>query len=151
MLQLLDCMISLFIFWWFYLPSAFGTAANNSTSLLFMQAFLCGKVSLGSSCWPLTSPRFPADSQWGFLPGRQNDCNISCFYVLSEKGAKKLRQWTALKSQHNTINPARSLKILTRFLWDLSSKKYYVKNNWGWIFFARFSNKRPAFRKVIGR
>lgn len=50
MLQLLSCMISHFLFCWFHLPCAFGTADDNSTRLLFMQDFLCGKDSLGSSC-----------------------------------------------------------------------------------------------------
>lgn len=148
MLQLLSCMISHFLFCWFHLPCAFGTADDNSTRLLFMQDFLCGKDSLGSSCWPLSSLRFAADSQWGFLLGRQNDCSTSCFYVLFEGGAKKpVASWTALKSQHNTINPAHNLKIPRRFLWGLSSEKSYIKNNWGWNVFCHVQQQKACIQK----
>lgn len=100
MLQLLSCMSSHCIFCWFYASCAFGTAATNSTILLLTQAFLCVKDSPGSSCWPLTSPRFAADSQRCFTGADNITKTTSLFYLLAEGGAKS--QWNSLLWRANT-------------------------------------------------
>ena len=62
MLQPQSCSSSHNIFCWIYVSCGFGTAATNSSS----HKPLFSLDSPGSCCWPLTSPKFAADSQGCF-------------------------------------------------------------------------------------